>query len=192
MEQSLNVMPARRPTARIAFAQVRQSVGTSGLLGLLLLAAAAFVDVSAQAKRADARAALESLTKATPTRETASPRPSKHDTINLPRRDQIPLLLTRMQRAAVDNGLPWTAAEYRFSPATEHDPARLDVRFAVKAPYPKTRAMLADLIGMVPALTIREMSFSRQSTDTPDVDAKFVIGMFVADSEAPAPQRGDR
>ena len=192
MEQSLNVMPARRPTARIAFARTRQSIGAAGLLGLLLFAAATFVGVAAQVKSADAQAVLHSVAIATPTRETAPSEPPQHDTINLPRRDQIPLLLTRMQRAAVDNGLPWTAAEYRLSPATEHDPARLDVRFAVKAPYPKTRAMLADLIGMVPALTIREMSFSRQSTDTLDVDAKFVIGMFVADSEAPAPQRGDR
>jgi hypothetical protein len=192
MEQSLSLAPAERPVARIAFARLLQTIGWAGLAGVALLVVAMLVAWDARAKRDDVAAILASIaaSKSAPLPSVA--KPPEQAVGKLPRRDDIPLLLTRVERAAVDNGLPWAAGDYRFVPATEHQAAALEVRCAFKAPYPKLRAMLADLIGSVPALTIREMSFSRPSIDSPDVDAKFVLAIFLADDDSSALPMGER
>jgi hypothetical protein len=192
MEQSLSLSPVTRPVARIAFARLLQTIGWAGLAGIVLLVAAVVVAGKAWSLRADVSATLRSTLASKQSPQPSAEAPQQQFVGKLPGRGDISLLLTRFERAAVDNGLPWTSAEYRFVPASGKKAASLEVRCAFKAPYPKLRAMLADLIGSLPALTIREMTFSRQSIDTPDVDAKFVIAVFLADDDSLATSSGER
>lgn len=186
MEQSLNLVAADRPRARIAFARLLQAIGWAGLAGLALFAAAAVIAQAAWTKRVEVavmrdrvRASLPAPTP--PASVTAAPAQAL---VKLPKHDDVALLLTRIERAVTDNGLPWTAGDYRLVPATDHQAAALEVRCAFKAPYPKLRAMLAQVIGSAPAVTFREMSLSRASVDSPDVDARLAIVVFLADGEA--------
>lgn len=193
MEQSLNVLDIVPPRVRIAFARLLQTFGWAGIAGIVLACAALVVGHSAWSKR-NALLAESAGTRARPaatplsTGTAAEPAP-----IKLPHRDDVPLLLTRIERAAVGNGLPWVAADYRLVPASDRQAAALEVRCAFKAPYPKLRAMLADVLGSAPAVTFREMSFSRVGIDAPDVDARFAIAIFLADDGGrPASPAGER
>jgi hypothetical protein len=99
----------------------------------------------------------------------------------LPAPTDVPLLLTQIKQTAVSNGLDWRAAEYRIVPATPTQPASLEVRCGLKGPYPKLRSMLVQLKAAIPAFTIREFSASRANADTPDIETKLVLAVFVQD-----------
>lgn len=193
MEQSLNVVDIAPPRVRIAFARLLQTLGWAGIAGLALACAALVVGHAAWSKRnaliAESVGARVRPAATLPSTATAAePAP-----IRLPHRDDVPLLLARIERAAVGNGLPWVAGDYRLLPASDRQAAALEVRCAFKAPYPKLRAMLAEVLGSAPAVTFREMSFSRAGIDTPEVDARFAIAIFLADDEGrPAPPAGER
>lgn len=174
----------------VGLARLQQSIGWAGIAGVALLVAAALVTAlawSAQqafentvpARTADVAVARPaSPASATP---TALPQPS----LELPAASEIPLLLTQMKQAAVGNGLDWRAAEYRVTPATPTQPASLEVRCSLKGPYPKLRSLLVQLKSAIPAFAIREFSASRPNADTPDIEAKLVMAVFLQDG-APA------
>ena len=193
MEQSLKLVEVAPPRARIAFARLLQTIGWAGLAGIALACIAVVVGHSAWSKRGaliveDAGARTRQVASLPLTATKVEPVP-----IRLPRRADVPLLLTRIERAVVGNGLPWAAGDYRLVPASDRQAAALEVRCAFKAPYPKLRAMLAEVLGSAPAVTFREMSFSRLGIDTPEVDARFAIVMFLSDDEERlAPPAGER
>ena len=187
MEQTLNPRLAkRRLVARIRMARVLQVIGWSGVAGLLMLLASAGIAYGAWMKRAEAKVSLQELrlAQSAPVAVAQPDLPAMPVLPKLPRHDDIPLILTRMERAASANGLPWAAADYRLVPATGAEATALEVTFGFKAPYPKVRAMLADLIGSVPAMAVREMSMTRSSVESADVDAKFTVAIFLADDSA--------
>lgn len=187
MEQTLNPRLAeRRVVARIRVARVLQVIGWSGVAGLLMLLASAGIASSAWTKRGEAMVILEELrvAQSAPVAVAQPDLQAMPVLPKLPRHDDIPLILTRMERAASANGLPWAAADYRLVPAAGAEAPVLEVSFGFKAPYPKVRAMLADLIGSVPAMAVREMSMTRSSIETADVDAKFTVAIFLADDVA--------
>ena len=186
MEQALTVVESARPRWRVALARLLQTVGWAGVLGVAFALVALVVAQSASAKRHATRvvenrvAATESAPPQAVVSATAATIPS---TLRLPSRADVPLLLTRIERAAVGNDLPWIAGDYRLVPASDRQPAALDVRCAFKAPYPKLRAMLAEVLGSASAVTFREMSFSRSAIDVAEVEARFAIVIFLADDD---------
>lgn len=172
-------------TVRVAFARVLQLVGWLGLAGLLILVVAAWVAQDAWSRHrllgrvanfAEARPIEASVSSALRVQAPVLKLPSSRD---------IPVLLNRIERAAVGNDLPWTTGDYRFVAATEQSPASIEVRCALRGPYPKLRAMVAEVLGIAPAVTFREMSFSRQAITAADVDAKFLVVVFLADERLP-------
>ncbi len=184
MEQSLKLVAVERPRARIAFARLLQLIGWAGLGGLALFVVAAFVGQGAWVKRADLARSLASARSVKAAPAAAIEKVPEQTLVKLPKREDIPMLLTRIERAATESGLPWSAADYRIVPASDRQPAALEVRCAFRAPYPKLRAMLAQVIGSLPAVSFREMSFARPNIDALDVDAKFTIAVFLADDES--------
>ena len=100
---------------------------------------------------------------------------------DLARLGDVPLLLTQMKQIAVVNGLGWTAADYRITPATDTQPSSLEVRSTFKGPYPKLRSMVSQVLRDVPAATLRELNLSRSSSDSADVEAKVVIAVLLQD-----------
>ena len=178
---------------RIAFARALQVLGWPGVVGVVLVAVAIVTGQRAWT----ARLALSDAVVAARTGRHAPAPPVVAPTmmpagLKLQPREAIPLLLTRIERAATGSGLPWSSGDYRLFPATGAQAAFLEVRCAFKAPYPKLRSMVGDLLRTIPAMTFREMSFSRQTIDAEDVDAKFTIIVFLADDGAAPRSRGER
>ena len=181
----VSVSPLQR--LRVWAALVHQLVGWAGFAGMSLVVAAVFIVGAGWSSQ---RAFLESVVARTGAAEQAANLaaaravPVVRATLaapELPRRADIPLLLTQMQQAARTNGLPWPAADYRIVAATSTQPSSLEVHFTIKGSYPKLRAMLVQLMIDVPAFSIRQFSVSRPNSDTPDVEAKLVLAVFLAD-----------
>lgn len=167
---------------RIACARAHQLIGWPGWAGILLTFVALILlglgwRVPVDSNPADREGPLQfdRMSKAASAASTSSP---ANET--LPRRDEIPRLLVQIQQAAVSSGLGWPAADYRITPASTL-PAMLEVRCNLKGPYPKLRQMLTQLLKTVPTLTLREVSLSRPSSASVDVDAKLVIAIFIED-----------
>src|SRR5438105_5188471 len=125
---------------RIAVARLHQDVGIPGLLGLVLLAGAAVNGSLAwrehQRLHAEPYAiSLQPPSAAQPAMAT-EPAPA-----TLPPSSDIPLLLTRIQRAALDAGLGWPRADYRLKPATEDVPASLEAHCAPRGQYLRRRRL---------------------------------------------------
>ena len=174
---------------KIALARLHQRLGMPGLLGLLLLVVAmvTFALVWQQHRRLDVDAVatpvLTPVVAAPPVQATAPVRPS------LPPASDVPLLLTSIQRAALEQGLGWPRAEYRLNglnPPADEMPASLEVRCALKGSYPSIRRFVTALLQDTPALTLREFALSRSSADAGDVEAKLSIVVYLAAGAAPA------
>ena len=181
----VSVSPLQR--LRVWAALVHQLVGWAGFAGMSLVVAAVFIVGPGWSSQ---RAFLESVVARMGTAEQAASLAAARAVPvvratqvapELPRRADIPLLLTQMQQAARTNGLPWPAADYRIVAATSTQPSSLEVHFTIKGSYPKLRAMLVQLMIDVPAFSIRQFSVSRSNSDTPEVEAKLVLAVFLAD-----------
>jgi hypothetical protein len=158
-------------------ARVRQRVGLAGVLGLALACAAALLFSSAwrqhQRNLVDAAKPLAAT-------QFEVPRPKVHARMPLPPASDIPLLLTRLQRAALEAGLSWPRADYRVNAATDEAPASLEVHCALKGPYLGVRRFVTALLQDAPTLTLREFALSRPSADVADVDAKLAIVIYLS------------
>ena len=97
----------------------------------------------------------------------------------LPPASDIPLLLTRLQRAALDAGLNWPRADYRINAASDEALATLEVRCALKGPYTAVRRFVTALLQDAPTLTLREFALSRASADAGEVEAKLAIVVYL-------------
>ena len=183
--------PAQRRAsiAETAAARLYQRIGLPGALGLasLLVAALAF----AQAWRQHQPFALQASTTAlrgtidmSPAQGGAAPSQARAQA-SLPPSTDIPLLLTRIQRAAVDAGLGWPRADYRFNAASDEAPASLEVQCTLKGPYLAIRRFVTALLQDTPTLTLREFSLSRANAEAADVEAKVSIVVYLASDPAP-------
>jgi hypothetical protein len=163
--------------AMVVAARTYQSVGVAGVLGLALCAAAALLfSLAWQQHQRD----LADAAKPPAATEVEAPRRQAPARMPLPAASDIPLLLTRMQRAALDSGLGWPRADYRLNAASEEAPASLEVRCALKGPYPGVRRFVTALLQDAPTLTLREFALSRPSADAADVEAKLAIVVYLS------------
>ena len=175
---------------QVAVARLHQRVGLPGMLGLCLLLVAALAlslawrqhqRLDREVNAADQRASsIDRL----PARSEPAPQPPRV-AASLPPQSDIPLLLTRIQRAALDAGLGWPRADYRFNPATDEAPASLEVQCALKGPYLAIRRFVTSILQDSPTLTLREFGLSRASADAVEVQAKLSIVVYLASSVAP-------
>ena len=179
MEPSLTVAPLTPPSGRIALARVHQAIGWAGTAGILLflLAVAIFLKTltrDGELRQINERGRFSVAPAASPPAVPALPK-----AVRLPGRDDVGVLMARVERAAVANGLRWSAADYRIVPASEARGATLEIQCGFKAPYPQLRGLIADVLGAASAVTFRELSFARTAVDVPEVDAKLLIVMFL-------------
>jgi len=181
---------------RIAVARLQQRVGGPGLVGLAAMGIA--LVMFGLAWRQHAAAELErstgvlAVTVSAPPQQTTPARPSDppaDERLVLPPATEVPLLLTRIEQAAIAQGLGWPRADYRFNAATDDVPSSVELRCALKGPYPNVRRFVATLLQDAPTLTLREFSLSRANSDAADVEAKLTIVVYLAAGSAPAVQR---
>ena len=182
-------MTAARTFAQIGglrVARLRDLIGIAGLAGCALLAAAATLLVLAwRQHRAELSLPMRDVATTTTT-VVAPPVGTKASRVALPSASDVPLLLSRIERAAIDQGLGWPKAEYQVNTANNETPASLEVRCTLKGPYPSVRRFVTALLQDEPTLTLREFSLTRANIDTPDVEAKISIVVYIADSSASA------
>lgn len=179
-------IPLRAPRWRVELARLLQTIGWAGVGGMALMAVALILAWLAWSKY-DRLPVESSIDRQRPSSSHTAPAPQEPAFPKLAVRAEVPLILSRIARAATNSGLTWTAAEYRLVPSSDRQAGALEVRCAFKAPYPKLRSMVAEVLGLAPAVTFREMSFSRSGIDVPDVDARFAIVVPLADDESTPP-----
>jgi len=175
MDSSMTSVP-RTLTLRlkIAFARWEQRVGWPGLLGVaLLIAGVILVTVGRPDPLAPQSLGVPRALRGQPA-VAAIP-----DVPTLPPVADVPLLLTRIQRAALDQGLGWPRADYRLNAATDDTPASLDVRCVLKGPYPQVRRFVTTLLQDLPTLTLREFSLSRPNSEVAEVEAKLSLVVYL-------------
>lgn len=182
---------ARRPVSivEIAAARLYQHVGLPGVFGLaLLLGAALSLSLGWRQHQSFAQeVSIGELRGSTASLSAPSgAAPSPRTIASLPPATDIPLLLTRIQRAAVDAGLGWPRADYRFNAASDEVPASLEVQCTLKGPYLAIRRFVTALLQDTPTLTLREFKLSRANPDAADVEAKLSIVVYLASDLVPA------
>ena len=180
-----------RAVLPMRLARIHQTIGWAGWAGIALgLAALGIVLASRPNANADDVPAptAEAAVAWHPTASAASAALTGDVAMSAPlaKLGDVPLLLTLLERAAVDNQLSWPAGDYRIVPSTDRLPPILEVRVAFKAPYPKLRAMVVQMLKTVPALTFREFDLSRATAQSQDVDAKLEIGILLDAASVPA------
>jgi hypothetical protein len=157
----------------VALARLEQRLGWPGLAGLALLGASAvwFADVR------QARAAPEAVNVAPPS-ALAVAAPTTQP-LALPPLADVPMLLTRVQRTAVEQGLGWPKADYRVTAATDESPASVEIRCVLQGPYPAIRRFVTTLLQDMPTSTLREFSLSRPQSDLADVEARLTWVVYL-------------
>jgi hypothetical protein len=176
----------------IRLVRTHRRVGWASLAGLALMFPVAGLVASAWN---DHRFAIDSAARMTSSPSDASDagtpgRASLATTVSavdgLPATSDLPRLLTAIEATAVDNHLGWSAADYRLKPASDREPASLEIRARFVGTYPQIRRMVAQVLDRIPAATFRQLSFARTSSDTAEVEAKVVIAILLADGPAGA------
>jgi hypothetical protein len=166
----------------LALVRLHQRVGLAGVVGLGLLAAAALTAALAWREHRDFVRERAQQVEAPPSAGPVVSAP-RSDVRTAPARwpttGEVPVLLTRIERAAVEQGLGWAQADYRFNAATTDTPDSLEVKCTLKGPYPSIRAFVTALLLDMPTSTLREFSISRVSAEATNVDAKLSLVVYL-------------
>lgn len=164
------------------FARLHGRVGSSGVLGLILMTVAALLGWSSWHQRWQPELERDDTGNSFTTNPpiAISPLAAPLALIRLPSANNVPVLLRRFEIAAKANGLAWPRAEYVMLAATTEEPAALEVRCVVKGPYPNLRKFLTSLLLDTPTMTLREFSVGRPSVEAAEVEAKLVFVVFLA------------
>lgn len=169
-------------SSRVWLARARQSVGAAGLLGSMLVVAALVLASMGWRGHQRHLRELAGAQSSAPPATTVAPVPTLPPRV-LPDAADVPRLLSRIERAAIEAGLGWPRADYRFNAASDDLPASVEVRCTLKGPYPAVRGFVAALLQDMPTLTLREFSISRSSADVAEVEAKLAAIVYVAGSQ---------
>lgn len=171
---------------RVRGARMHDAMGTVGLLGVALLFAAAIWLATAWNAH---RVLLAQPEPAAPSPAVLASAPvAPAVTAPWPKTSETALVLTLLKQTVVDQGVAWPSADYKLLPATPQTPATLEVRCALKSAYPQLRGVIAQLRN-VPGLAIRELSLVRPNADTPDLEAKLTLAVFLREDNAASTQK---
>lgn len=174
-----------RPTlawrARVALARVHRHLGTAGLVGIVALVAGLLMGWKAWERQ---QRFVQHLARRPAETAIAAPAPAPAPTprVRWPSAGDVPLLLARMERAAVQEGLGWPQADYRVTAPTGEAPAALEVRSTLKGPYPAIRRFLTTLLLDQPTLTLREFGISRANAEAGNVEARLTLVVYLGGS----------
>jgi len=173
---------ARPHRVRIALARLRHQISIPGLVGLALLSLALTQGGLAWKEHELFKTGREVAPASAEPIQVVRVSGAKPAT--LPSAEDIPVFLTRIERAALEQGLGWPRAEYRFHPSSDEVLASVEVQCTLKGPYPNVRRFVTALLQGAPTLTLREFNLSRPSASAADVEAKLSILLYVS-NEAP-------
>ncbi len=114
----------------------------------------------------------------------ASPLPA------LPRKSMQVALLNQIERAAEGAGLNWSKVDYSLTPLSDNSLASLEIKGVLKGPYPAIRDFLSAVLSSQPATGLRSLSLTRESAESPDVEARMSLVIYLGDGWAPSSEGG--
>lgn len=176
---------------RIAAARMNLALGFAGWSGLVLFALAATLYLYTMHLQNEQRVLMShameplpgQLIGAIPGTQPTGAMPL------LPYGKDTPQIIQTVQKALQANSVNWPNAEYRYIAVSPENIAALEIRTAVKGSYPQIRRALTTLLDQEPAMAIREMAFSRSSSDSAEVEAKLKLAVFLSDGWLPETSR---
>lgn len=175
----------------VCAARVLWSVGVAGVIGMALLVAAAGLVVSGWLEqRAFEQQPLPAVVASAKPSSTVSAAVTAAPPLALPKVQQVPMLLERLERTAIAEGVGWSKADYRITDASADRPAVLEVRCALKAPYPALRRFVGAILRDTPALTFRDLSFSRATSVESNIEAKLTVAIYLDAPVREVPRTG--
>ncbi len=171
--------------AKVLLWRMHQAWGLPGWMGLALCVVAGVIWVQAwhDLQRSDA---MESAPPLAVPAVPGAPVEAGNKPMQLPSVSEVPLVLHRLERTAVEQSLGWPRADYRLHAPTDGSPAMLEVKCAFDAPYLHIRRFVSALLLDIPALTLREFSVSRPTAEAGNVQAKLTIVIFLSGDVAEA------
>lgn len=167
-----------------------QHIGIVGAVGVGLVVTAAVVYLADRQQQSQAvqeqHQALPAIP--VPATRTSIVVPADHwgsVRARLPPASELPLILTRLERAAVGQQLGWPQADYRFNAATAQLPASVEVRCVLRGTYLRIRGFVGAMLLDMPTLSLREFSLSRSGATDQVVEARLTIVVYLDDGTSP-------
>jgi Tfp pilus assembly protein PilO len=98
-----------------------------------------------------------------------------------PLTENVPELLGRVHRAAMQNQLLLKKGEYKLSRETEFRLARYEVTLPVTGDYVRVRGFVNDVLQAVPSAALDELTLKRESVDQPELEARVRFSLFLGE-----------
>lgn len=155
-------------------------IGKTGCVGLVLAATACLPSVLLVQIQQQPSSPVPQLL-ATTAVDTSLPAQQAHPMPPLPYEADILDVIQAVRQVAVAQGLSWTQADYRLTPLSADSLSTLTIRTTLKGPYQKIRKALNTVLNKQPALALRELTITRPNADTPDVEAKVQMVLYLSD-----------
>jgi hypothetical protein len=163
--------------------QWSRRLGTTGLIGLALLAAALLLQwiqvASLQQTVLAQRETLSSL-RLTAAAHNTAPAPAPLNPLALlPPTGEASQLIGELEQLAHQHGISLPRGQYSVSPLAGTTLARWQLMLPVEAPYPALHAFLAASLERLPNLTLDELKLKRERIETSELQAELRLSLFV-------------
>ena len=102
---------------------------------------------------------------------------------NFPSRQSAPDLLQKIYAAAAKHGIQLSQGEYRLSPDKTGRLVGYQVNLPVKGKYAELRKFAVQVLSDVPAASLDELTFKRDTVASADVDARIRFTIYLRAGE---------
>lgn len=170
-------------TLRWHLNQWARRLGTSGLVGLGLLAAALLLQlIQVESRQRATLAQHEKLTKLRLAAVThnADPAPAPLNPLAmLPPTGEASQLIGELEQLARAHGLALPRGQYSVAPQAGTTLARWQLVLPIEAPYPALHAFIAASLERLPNLTLDEIKLKRDRIENSELQAELRLSLFV-------------
>lgn len=88
--------------------------------------------------------------------------------------------LAKINAAATAQGLSLASGEYKIAKAATPRLARYQITLPVQGTYPQVRAFVGAVLQEVPAAVVEEVSLKRETVNSPRIEARIRITLYIA------------
>lgn len=88
-------------------------------------------------------------------------------------------VVAELAELASRQGLGWSRGDYRWSAATAEWPGALEITTSFTAPYLPIRRFLDSVVQKMAGASVKAVQFRRSSPESPQLDAKLVLVIFM-------------
>jgi len=95
--------------------------------------------------------------------------------------ENVPELLGRIHRAALDNQLLLKKGEYKLSREADFRLARYEITLPVNGDYTSVRSFVNEVLQALPSAALDELALKRESADQPELEARVRFSLFLGE-----------